>query len=83
MQHAVHLQIIQPGKDALLADPQTACDDTLFEIGVGLERRFKERADEWNHLIVKALQICVFQRYIVLVDQDHGIFAMILPQAFR
>ena len=45
-QHAVGLQIVEPGKNAFLTDAQAACDDTLFEIGVGLERRFKERADE-------------------------------------
>ena len=83
MQYAVHLQIVQPGKDALLTDAQAACDDTLFEIGVGLERGFKQRTDKADHFIVKPTQIGVLQRYIVLVDEDDGLMSMIFGKAFR
>ena len=81
MQHAVHFQVIQPGKDALLADAQAACDDTLFEIGVGLKRGFKQPTDKTNLFILNPRQIGVIQRYIVLVDEDDGIASVISSYA--
>ena len=76
-------KIIQPGKNAFFADSKAACDYTSFKIRISLECRFKERTNEINHLIVKAFEICIFKRHIVLVDEDDCVFSVVLPQAFR
>jgi len=80
-QNAVNFQIVQPRKDAFFADSKAACNYTFFKIRVCLECRFKERADKVNHLVIKAPEIRVFQRYIVLVDEDEGAFSMIFKKA--
>ncbi len=82
-QNAVNFQIVQPCKNAFFADSEAARNHAFLKVWIGLERRFKEGADEVNHLIVKAFEIRIFQRHIVLVDEDDAILSMILPQTFR
>ena len=81
-QNTVNFQIIQTREDALLTDSKAACDYTFFKIRVCLECRFKERADKVNHLVIKASEIRVFQRYIVLVDEDNCFLFMVFEKAF-
>ena len=82
-QHAIVLQIVEPGKNAFLTDPKAACDDTLLQIRIRLERRLEQGTDEPDHVVVEAMQIGVFQWHIVLVDEDDGIMSVISGKAFR
>ncbi len=82
MQAAIHLQIVQSGKDTLLADAQAPRDHALFQIRIGLKRGFKQRTDKADHFFVEAMQISVLERYVVLIDEDDGIVPMIFRQAF-
>ena len=52
---------------------KTACNHTFFKVLVRLERQSKNRANNAVHFIVNAIEICIFQRNIVLVDENYGL----------
>ena len=65
----MHLQIIQPGKNAFFGNPQAACKDGEIEIPVRLQRIAEHIPDEVYHRIVIPGLKRPVQRNVIFVDQ--------------
>ena len=76
----MHLEVVQPGKDALFRDAQTARKDRKLEIIVCLEGVAKQIADEGHHLIVVPGLEGFVQGHIILVNQQNHLTAIMLGQ---
>ncbi len=77
----MNLQVVQSCEDAFSADPQTSCDDSQLQKRVGLQRRFEQRADEADHLVVETFEVGILQRHVIFVDEDDDVIFMVTRQA--
>ena len=66
-----YIQVIQPGKDRFLADPQAAGDHCKLQIIVGLQGRLEQRPDQAHHPVIKAAEVSVFQGNVVFINKNN------------
>ena len=76
-------EIVQSGKNGFSADPQAAGNHRKSQIVICLEGGLKQGADRKENVVIESMKPGVFQRDIIFIDQDHGLFSETGMQTFR
>ena len=65
-----HIQVIEAGKDGFFADSEASGYNGEFQIVIRLQGRLKQGTDQRCHPVIKATEIGILQRNVILIDQD-------------
>ena len=75
-----HFEIVQSREDAFLRYPQTSRQHRKLQEIVRLERPAEQATDQRSHLLVIAVLERLVQRYIIFVDEENYLLAVVLIQ---
>ena len=77
IEHRIDLRVVQPGEDALLRDTQNPGHHAEPAVLAVLERGREEVPEKLERLLSESVRRGVVDRRIVLVDQNHGLLAVV------
>ena len=78
--NGIHVEVVQSREDALLRYPQASRQHRKLQEIVRLERPAEQATDQRNHLLVIAVLERLVQRYIIFVDEENYLLAVVLIQ---